>query len=167
MIPSLSYDAHRRRLFFWFEGTALLFGGGCAFLAASIVAQPGNSWGGERGILAFSASIAAAITAWGLWRYCAARSQWISVRRAIGAGMLFSILAHPLAWYLTMCISFFAHLLNPSVLSGSLDVDPISAFLGSIFLAQVSLLLVGWLTLPVGAMMARWLVLMLRRQQHI
>ena len=164
--PSLS----QRRLFFWFEGAAVLLGGGCAFLAASFLSMSAPNmlvafhWESENTVLTLSASMAAALTGLGLWRYCTARVSWLSMRRAIGTGMLFSVLAHPLTWYLAMILSFIAHLLDPAGPFGVLDVDPFSALFGSLFLSLYSLVLVGWLTLSVSALLAGGLLLLLRHQ---
>ena len=76
--------------------------------------------------------------------------------------MLFSLLAHPLAWYLTMVLSFIAHLLDPADSFGGLGVDPLSALFGSLFLSLFSLVLVGWLTLSVSALLAGGLLSLLR-----
>jgi hypothetical protein len=158
-----------RWLFFSFEGITALLGGGCAFLAVSFTSLSTSSllvafhWDAQSSILTLSASIAAMLTGLGLWRYCTARVQWISLRRAIGTGMLFSVLAHPLAWYLTMILSFVAHLLDPSGSFG-LSLDPFWAFFGSIFLSLYSLILVGWLTLLVSGISGAGLLLLLRRQ---
>jgi len=157
-----------RKLFFWFEGATMLLGGGCAFLAASFLSMHspdflvGFHWDIENSILTLSASMAAALTGLGLWRYCTARVRWLSMRRAIGAGMLFSLLAHPLAWYLTMVLSFIAHLLDPADSFGGLGIDPLSALFGSLFLSLFSLVLVGWLTLSVSALLAGGLLSLLR-----
>lgn len=159
-----------RWLFFSFEGVTALLGGGAAFLAVSFTSLSSSSlfvafhWDAESSILTLSASIAAMLTGLGLWRYCTARVQWISLRRAIGAGMLFSILAHPLTWYLTMILSFVVHLLDSSD-SFSLSLDPFWAFFGSIFLSLYSLILVGWLTLLVSGIIGGGLMLLLRRQK--
>ena len=93
-----------------------------------------------------------------------ARVRWLSMRRAVGAGMLFSLLAHPLAWYLTMIVSFVARLLDPAGPFGVLGVDPFSALFGSLFLSLYSFVLVGWLTLSVSAFLAGGLLRLLRHQ---
>jgi hypothetical protein len=163
----------RRRLFFWFEGASVLLGGGCAFLAASFLSIHSSNflvafhWDSENSILTLCASMAAALTGLGLWRYCTARVRWLSLRRAMGAGMLFSLLAHPLAWYLTMIVSFIAHLLDPAGPFGVLGVDPFSAVFGSLFLSLYSLVLVGWLTLSVSALLATGLLFLLRSQHSV
>ena len=170
MKPSVSPSLSPSRLFFWFEGATVLLGGGCAFLAASFLSMHSPTilvafhWDTENSILTFSASMAAALTGLGLWRYCIARVRWLSVRRAMGAGMLFSLLAHPLAWYLTMNFSSLAHFLDPAGSFGVLGVDPFSALFGSLFLSLYSLVLVGWLTLSVSALLAGGLLLLLRHQ---
>ncbi|HEX4205094.1 MAG TPA: hypothetical protein VHZ51_13045 [Ktedonobacteraceae bacterium] len=173
MRPSVSHDLYPRWLFFSFEAATALLGGGCAFLAVSFLSLSTPyvlvpfHWDTENSLLTLSASIAAMLTGLGLWKYCTARVQWMRFRRAIGAGMLFSVLAHPLTWYLTMILSFFAHLLDPSGPFGVLGVDPFSAVLGSMFLSLSSLVLVGWLTLLVSAIMSAGLVLLLRRQKPV
>jgi hypothetical protein len=173
MRSSVSHYLYPRWWFFSFEAATALLGGGCAFLAVSFISLSTPNvldafhWDTESSILTFSASIAAALAGLGLWRYCTARVQWIRLRRAIGAGMLFSVLAHPLAWYLTMILSFVAHLLDPSGPFGFLGVDPLSAVFGSIFLSLYSLVLVGWLTLFVSAILGAGLVLLLRRQNPV
>jgi hypothetical protein len=86
------------------------------------------------------------------------------MRRAIGAGILFSLLAHPLAWYLTMILSFTAHLFDPAGPFGVLGLDPFSALFASIVLSLYSLVLVGWLTLSVSVLLAAGLLLLLRHQ---
>jgi hypothetical protein len=80
--------------------------------------------------------------------------------------MLFSVLAHPLAWYLTMILSFVAHLLDPS---GPFDfgVDPFWAIFGSLFLSLYSLFLMGWLTLLVSTIISVGLVLLSRQQNPV
>ena len=169
MRPSVSHYPYPKWLFFSFEAATALLGGGCAFLAVSFISLStpnvlvAFNWDAQSSILTLSTSIAAALTGVGLWRYCTARVQWIRLRRAIGAGMLFSILAHPLAWYLTLILSFVAHLLDPSG-SFTLGVDPFWAVFGSIYLSLYSLFLVGWLTLLVSAILSTGLLLLLRHQ---
>ena len=77
--------------------------------------------------------------------------------------MLFNILAHPLAWYLACVLTFVMHLLNPSYGSINLDVNPLWAILVSIQYSFSSLILVGWLTLLVSALMSVGLISLLRR----
>ena len=151
----------------------MLLGGGCAFLAASFLSIHSSNflvpfhWDSENSILTLGASLAAALTGLGLWRYCTTRIRWLSLRRAIGAGMLFSLLAHPLAWYLTMVVSFIAHLLDPAGPFGVLGVDPFSALFGGLFLSLYSLVLVGWLTLSLSALLATGLLFLLRSQNSV
>lgn len=165
MIRSGPHCSSPGKFFFLFEGTLALLGGGCAFLAISIIGQPISGFQGsaEHAILTFSAALATALVGAGLWKYCTARIQWISTRRTIGAGVLFGILAHPLAWNLAMILSFIARLIIPSAHFNSLGVDPFSAIFGSIFLSLYSLFLVGWLTLPLSVIMSGALIRLLRR----
>jgi hypothetical protein len=81
--------------------------------------------------------------------------------------MLRSILAHPLVWYLTIIFSYAARLIDPERPFNFLVVDPFWAFFGSIFLSLCSLILVGWLTLLMSAIISAGLVFLLRRQNPV
>jgi len=166
LTSTVTHQLYPQWLFWGFEAATALLGGGCVVLGIAFY-TPGAAqfdyWNYFGIYLIFSTPVAAALTGFGLFRYCLARIHWITTRRAIGASMLFNILAHPLAWYLACVLTFVMHLLNPSYGSINLDVNPLWAILVSIQYSFSSLILVGWLTLLVSALMSVGLISLLRR----
>jgi hypothetical protein len=68
------------------------------------------------------------------------------------------LLSHPLAWYLAI---LWHYLSGDRASTGDEPLDPIMGITDSFVFSFWSLLLAGWLTIPVGAalgaLLARWL----------
>jgi hypothetical protein len=93
------------------------------------------------------------IVCWGIF---IVRGQKTGFWRGAWVGALVALLSHPVAWYGS--ILYFYLTGEPRTL------NPLEGILASLFYALVSLIFVGWLTLPVGAVVgsllayaqARW-----------
>ena len=82
-----------------------------------------------------------------LWRKVFSHGRKPTFWRGAGVGALVVIVAHPLAWYLMFLLLFF------SGEAGSLEartIDPLNGLGTCFFYSAVSLLLFGWITVPIG-----------------
>jgi hypothetical protein len=70
------------------------------------------------------------------------------------AGALTGLLSHPLAWYLAI-VYHYANGAQSSL--GEPTLNPVEGLGGSLLFSLGSWLLVGWITVPVGAL-AGWLL---------
>jgi hypothetical protein len=66
-------------------------------------------------------------------------------------GLLGSVVAHPLTWYLVNLLAYLTGM--PTDGMGILVMNPLLGLFGCLVLAPFSLLYVGWLTALLGGMM--------------
>ncbi len=96
-----------------------------------------------------AAPLASALLIPCLWWRLIIKPSRLNVSRGIGIGLLGSIIAHPLAWYLAL---LFAFLLKAKTI-GSITVgNPLENLVGCLFLSLFSLIEVGWITILVGGL---------------
>jgi hypothetical protein len=125
---------------------ALVFGGLGFVLGYLIVSQRGRvgDW--------WPLAVASGLSAWAvsllLWRLLCATSQPVSRRRGALAGALTGLLAHPVAWYLALVWNY---LLGHTSSLGDKPSNPLESLAGCLVMTFWSLLIVGWLTVPAGA----------------
>lgn len=105
-----------------------------AFIVAFVISRLFANWLGP---FSFFAGLSALLLGPYLWWGLIIKPRRLTVKRGIAVGVLGSLLAHPLAWFLTALTSFqtmyFAYYIE-------------MAF----FLSLASLILAGWLTALIG-----------------
>jgi hypothetical protein len=106
------------------------------------------------GAFALVAPIAAFLSGSLTWWLMIARSRYYSRLRGASAGAIAAILGHYICWYLFMVSAFFSQSTSRSPLSpGQAMPNPMEAIVWAGAPALWSLVLLGWITLPVGAVL--------------
>jgi hypothetical protein len=94
------------------------------------------------------------LTSFVVWWALVARPGKPGVGRGAIAGLVSGLLAHPVTWYLLICVNWALALLNlragPS--GGDDPLNPLTGLLGALVFSLGSLLLLGWVTIPAGAL---------------
>lgn len=125
---------------FWILLAGLVFGL-AAFICSYLFLK--DAVGDWRGML-----VAAPLTAFfcGIicWWLLVARGRKVSVWRGVWVGALVALLSHPLVWYGSILYLYLAR--EPRTL------NPIEGLLASLVYGLVSLVFVGWLTVPAAAL---------------
>lgn len=111
--------------------------------------------------MAVAAALASFVVGGLCWRLLIARPGQTALWRGLVMGGLTGLLAHPLAWYLLSLI-FYAGGVRSSLDEPTLN--PLEAIPGSLILAAGSILIVGWLTVPLGMVAGVGFLLLYRRQ---
>jgi hypothetical protein len=117
------------------------------FLSALFVLwyAQGDGWW----VLLLGASLSAFLTGVFFWRVFSGRDGSISFPRAGFAGAFVGAFSHPLAWY----VAILASLLTGAKGYGSIRIfGPGDGLWASLVFSAWSLLIIGWLTIPAGAM---------------
>lgn len=96
-----------------------------------------------------AAALAAGLLGALCWRLLVGAATTRLLQRGAIAGALTGALAHPLTWYL-LILYFYATGAQSSL--GEPTLNPIEGVPGSLVLSLGSLLVVGWLTVPLGAL---------------
>ena len=137
-------------------GASQVFGAWCAvvgllFGAFFSLQASGRGWAG----LAVAAPLAAFLTGAVLWRLVAARATERRALRGALAGGLAGIAAHFLTWYLWYAGMSLCHLLTGGCTDslGQPPAGPLVAIAGAAGLTGFSLVVCGWVTAPVGALL--------------
>ena len=89
-----------------------------------------------------------------LWRFFCSPDRLISTRRGGLVGVLTGLLAHPVAWYLTIVWSYA---IGERSSLGDRMMNPLEGVPGCFVFALWSILLMGWLTVPAGGI-AGWML---------
>ncbi|KOR29587.1 hypothetical protein TI04_08230 [Achromatium sp. WMS2] len=126
-------------------GVALAFAG-VAFLAVVLVAVFIANDPEIFGMMAFNAPFAAGIITPWVWGPLL-RTKY-SVWRAAGSGALIGTLSHPVAWYTMFLVHWISNL--PYAVSDSQIIDPINSMWAIGVFAFWSLIIAGWITIPIG-----------------
>lgn len=105
----------------------------------------GRDWGMMIGPSTFAAFF------WGtvLWALLAFNPRRVTTLFGAIVGLLVGLLSHPLAWYLAILYYYFTGATDSL---GGKTLRPGEGFIASFTFSMISLLLVGWITGPVGAM---------------
>jgi hypothetical protein len=125
---------------------ALVFGVQGFVLAYLIVLQRwrvGDWWP-----LVVASGVAAFAVSFVVWRLLCGSGHPVSGRRGALAGALTGLLAHPVAWYLALVWNY---LLGHTSSLGDTPSGPLESLAGCLVMTFWSLLIVGWLTVPAGA----------------
>ncbi len=97
--------------------------------------------------------VAAPLAAFGCgmvcWGIFMARGQKLTFWRGVWVGALVGLLAHPLAWYGSVLYFYLSG--EPNTL------NPVEGVWASLLYALFSLIFIGWLTVPVGAVVGGFL----------
>jgi hypothetical protein len=85
-----------------------------------------------------------------LWWWAIIKPDHLSVRRGVGVGVLGGLLVHPLVLYLLFVAAYLTRQSAPLSLGNPTNplLDLISAALGAV----MTILLAGWITVPMGAL---------------
>ena len=136
----------------WVFLAGLAFGLAAFICSYLFLKDAAGDW---RGML-YAAPLTAFFCGMVCWGIFMARGQKVSFWRGVWVGALVGLLSHPLAWYGSILYFYLAgepHTLNP-----------LEGLWASVVYSLLSLLFVGWLTVPVGAIVgsllataqARW-----------
>jgi hypothetical protein len=93
--------------------------------------------------------VAAFIAGTLLWRTVFGHGRRPTFWRGVGVGALVVIVAHPLAWYLMFLLLYFSG--EPSSFPER-TVHPLGALGASLTASAAGLLVLGWVTIPVGGL---------------
>ena len=129
-----------------------LIAGACFALAALLSSflilsfmRANNAWQG----LIVAAPAAALITGALLWKIFFSRGRRPSLWRGAGVGALVGIASHPFAWYFLLVWMYAAGVRSSTA---ERTLDPLAAVPGSFLYSAMSIIIVGWVTAPVGAL---------------
>lgn len=127
----------------------------CAAVGAGVGLYLGfMTGGGDYRWFPLPAGLAAFAAGATFWRLLAGRGGAPSIRRGVVAGSLAGLISHYLCWYLLILGSNVCHWTTGGCTSslGEPPIDPINGLWGAAVLATGSLLVIGWLTIPAGAL---------------
>jgi hypothetical protein len=105
----------------------------------------GNSSGWD--IFIVISPIAAFLTGFGLWWSLLSLRPQVTVLYGLIAGALIGILAHPVAWYLAMLWLYFS---GETSSLGEPTFTPLEGLIYAPLSSLLSLIAVGWLSVPLG-----------------
>lgn len=98
---------------------------------------------GDWRVMFYAAPLAAFLCGVIGWGMLVVRSRSVRRRRGLWVGALVGLVSHPLAWYGSILYFYLAG--EPGVL------NPLEGVWASLVYTLLSLVFVGWLTVPVGA----------------
>ena len=123
-----------------------LFAGGYFALVALLPSYLILSKGSLQELI-FASAVAAFIVGTILWRKVFARGRRSTFWRGVTVGVLVGVLSHQLAWYLAMLWSYLG---GAQGSLGERTIDPLNGLWASIVYSALSLVVVGWITAPIG-----------------
>ncbi len=116
------------------------------------------------GVFVGGASIAAFLSGTFSWWLLVVRPNRLRFLPAVTAGALAAVFGHFLCWYLLLVGAFFWHLATGQGHSlGSAPVNPLQAVPAAGIYGAFSLFLLGWITIPTGALLGGVLAAVQRR----
>lgn len=120
-------------------------GAGTAYLSVHLAVRmpPTDSW-----LLYVAAPLAALLIGPLFWWRFLLKPNRLTLQRGIAVGLLGSVVAHPLTWYLANLLAFL--LGRPTGGMGVLVMNPLLDLVGCLVIAPFSLLYAGWLTALLG-----------------
>jgi hypothetical protein len=115
-----------------------------------------NAVGSGYELLPFSAGLAALVCTAGFWWLILDRNKKYTLLRGAYAGGLSGITAHYVCWYLMILAQNICYWGWRGCVSslGDPPANPLLGLWGALIFSFWSLLLLGWLTVPVGALTA-------------
>jgi hypothetical protein len=119
-------------------------------IAQGPLARLGAGWR-EFPAIAAAGSFLAGFVVW--WQYVALPGRTGAGRGAV-AGLATGLLAHPATWYLFICLNWALIRLNlrTGPIEGDEPLNPLNGLAGAVVFSVISLVLLGWLTIPVGGL---------------
>jgi hypothetical protein len=100
-----------------------------------------------------TAPLAALLLGPSLWWWAIIKPGRLSSLRGIGVGVLGAGLAHPLAWYIALALTFLMQERTIGGINGGVNVsNPAQDLFASLVLAGFSLISVGWITALIGGL---------------
>jgi len=123
----------------------LLVFGIAGFATATLFTQDsaGEGWEAFR----YFAGLASFLVSGFVW-FTLSRGRILGIRRGVAMGALVGLLSHPVTWYLAILYNYFW---ATRFLQSDKALGPISGMDGSLVFSFWSLLLTGWMTVPVAA----------------
>ena len=121
-------------------------------LCGAVVAfeEVGESWG-EFPVFPGAAAF---IAPFFIWWVAISRPNKPSLWRGVAVGSVGGLLAHPVCWYLLICWNYFLISLSlrsgPSL--GDSPLDPLEGLPAALVFSLLSVVLMGWFTVAVGAL---------------
>ncbi len=120
------------------------------FYAFQLTLQNGQeTWLHDINLFYLAAPLASGLLIPYLWWCLIIKPSRLSVSIGIGIGLLGSIIAHPLAWYLAL---LFAFLIREKTVASIVVGNPLENLMGCLFLSLFSLIEVGWITILIGCL---------------
>ncbi|HEY7126476.1 MAG TPA: hypothetical protein VH540_21225 [Ktedonobacterales bacterium] len=125
-----------------------LFGGAAAYLSLKLfmLAQGQQVW-----FFCFVAAFASLLVGPFFWWLIVIRPRHLTAGSGAWVGVAGSLSAHPLTWLLAFGISYLTGSRGVLFLEPGLSGLP-TVFLSAVFYSYFSLIYVGWLTTPIGAL---------------
>jgi hypothetical protein len=142
----------------WYTLVLVGIGAACtgfaaAWLSINVFLQQLNTVPPDMFMFYVAAPLSALLVGPYFWWRLLIKVDRLSLKRGIFAGVLASVIAHPLTWFFAMPFTYLAGMRTiayGSILDNPLT-NPLELFGGSLVYALFSLLLVGWITTLVGA----------------
>ncbi|NUQ37820.1 MAG: hypothetical protein HUU23_08500 [Caldilineales bacterium] len=135
--------------------------GACLFVLILFSVSGRRALDAESWAMAAAATVASFVVGGLCWRLLILRPRQTDLWRGVIAGGLTGLLTHPPTWYLLSLIYFFTGARSSL---GERTLHPLEAIPGSLILAAGSLLIVGWLSVPLGMAGGALFLLFYRRQ---
>ncbi len=126
---------------------ALVFGLTGAFVAMLVLASAeGGGWMQLTG----SAGLAAFLVSLGLWYLVIKKWSFVNGKRGALIGLIVGIASHPVTWYIHI---LYLNIIDSRSSLNEPPIGPIDGLYGSLAFTFWSLLLFGWLTAPIAALL--------------
>jgi hypothetical protein len=123
-------------------GTAALVAWGCN----TVIFWDNNS---DWVVFKVASVLAAFLTGFGLWYLLLTRRPRPTIKAGVVTGGLIGLLAHPLAWYLSILIGYFS---GQTDSLGQSTANPLEGIPMALFYGLIGCLFYGWLTALLGAL---------------
>lgn len=138
ILPSLAFAVVGWACSMWFVGDAI----------------------GDWRVMLYAAPAAAFLSGAFFWWPLVIRPERPTWLRGMTAGALTGLAVHPLAWYLAI-LAFYLAGVRSSL--GEETLDPLTGLWASLVYSLLSLVGLGWLTVPVGALVGGVMVFLQRK----
>lgn len=157
------FSTFSRRLDIWYSlllvglGAAAT-GAGAAFLAIKFLYHNLALPAGDFQVFCLSVSLTALVIVPLFWWHGIIRESHLSIKRGIVLGALSNVFVYLPAWYLAMMVIL---LHGGQTILGSLIIgNPLTALGTALVLTLASMVLVGWITIPIGGIAGGLIALM-------
>jgi hypothetical protein len=118
-------------------------------LCGALIAALGEGWPE----FPLYTGIATFLTTFVVWWLSVARPRQAGVARGAVAGLISGLVAHPVTWYILICFNWalIALSIRDGPSAGQEPMTPLSGLLGALVYSLASIVVMGWITIPVGA----------------